>query len=100
MGDIYRRGRHEDAGPDGPDRRRRHRARRTSGSAAQSSRICTAAAGIPRPAWQDQDKDGVAAEIIYPTVGMLICNHPDFDFKKACFDAYNRWLQGYCARAP
>jgi predicted TIM-barrel fold metal-dependent hydrolase len=42
----------------------------------------------------------VAAEIIYPTVGMLICNHPDFDYKKACFDAYNRWLQAYCSHAP
>lgn len=48
----------------------------------------------------DQEKDGVAAEIIYPTVGMLICNHPDFDYKKACFEAYNRWLQEYCAVAP
>ena len=48
----------------------------------------------------DQDKDGVAAEIIYPTVGMLICNHPDFDYKKACFDAYNRWLQAYCSHEP
>jgi predicted TIM-barrel fold metal-dependent hydrolase len=27
---------------------------------------------------------------------MLLCNHPDFDYKKACFDAYNRWLSGYC----
>src|SRR4051812_2598096 len=26
----------------------------------------------------DQDRDGVAAEILYPTVGMLMCNHPDF----------------------
>ena len=25
----------------------------------------------------DQDKDGVAAEVIYPSVGMLLCNHPD-----------------------
>jgi predicted TIM-barrel fold metal-dependent hydrolase len=48
----------------------------------------------------DQDKDGVGAELIYPTVGMLICNHPDFDYKKACFDAYNRWLQEYCSHAP
>jgi len=48
----------------------------------------------------DQDKDGVAAEVIYPSVGMLLCNHPDFDYKKACFDAYNRWLQAYCAHAP
>ena len=48
----------------------------------------------------EQDRDGVAAEVIYPTVGMLLCNHPDFDFKKACFAAYNRWLSEYCAEAP
>jgi hypothetical protein len=57
----------------------------------------------PRHPAADQDKDGVAAEVIYPTVGMLICNHPDFDYKKACFDAYNRWLKGLlrpCAGSP
>ena len=48
----------------------------------------------------DQERDGIAAELIYPTVGMLICNHPDFDYKKACMEAYNRWLQGYCNAAP
>jgi predicted TIM-barrel fold metal-dependent hydrolase len=48
----------------------------------------------------DQERDGVAAEVIYPTVGMQICNHRDPDYKKACFDAYNRWLAGYCAHAP
>ena len=48
----------------------------------------------------EQDRDGVAAEIIYPTVGMLLCNHSDFDYKKACFDAYNRWIAEYCGRHP
>ena len=48
----------------------------------------------------DQDRDGVSAEIIYPTVGMMICNHDDVDYKRACFDAYNRWIAGYCAEAP
>jgi len=48
----------------------------------------------------DQDRDGVAAEVIYPTVGMMLCNHPDFDYKKACFDAYNRWIAEYCDFAP
>ena len=38
--------------------------------------------------------------MIYPTVGMLLCNHADFDFKKACFEAYNRWLADYCAGRP
>jgi predicted TIM-barrel fold metal-dependent hydrolase len=48
----------------------------------------------------DQDRDGVAAEVIYPTVGMLLCNHTDFDYKKACFDAYNRWIAAFCDRHP
>jgi uncharacterized protein len=48
----------------------------------------------------DQERGGVAAELIYPTVGMMLCNHPYFDFKKACFEAYNRWLQEYCGEAP
>ncbi|HKE12526.1 MAG TPA: amidohydrolase family protein [Myxococcota bacterium] len=48
----------------------------------------------------DQARDGVAAEVIYPTVGMVLCNHKDFDYKKACFDAYNRWIAEYCATAP
>jgi predicted TIM-barrel fold metal-dependent hydrolase len=48
----------------------------------------------------DQARDGVDAEIIYPTVGMVLCNHPDADYKKACFDAYNRWIAEYCAKHP
>jgi predicted TIM-barrel fold metal-dependent hydrolase len=48
----------------------------------------------------DQARDGVAAEIIYPTVGMVLCNHRDFDYKKACFDAYNRWITEFCSAHP
>jgi predicted TIM-barrel fold metal-dependent hydrolase len=48
----------------------------------------------------DQVRDGVAAEVIYPTVGMQLCNHRDADYKKACFDAYNRWISSYCAAHP
>jgi uncharacterized protein len=48
----------------------------------------------------DQDRDGVAAEIIYPTVGMQLCNHRDADYKHACFNAYNRWIASYCAAHP
>ena len=46
----------------------------------------------PKARIADQDRDGVAAEVIYPTVGMLLCNHKDYDYKKACFDAYNLWI--------
>jgi predicted TIM-barrel fold metal-dependent hydrolase len=48
----------------------------------------------------DQDRDGVVGEIIYPTVGMVLCNHKDLDYKKACFDAYNRWIAEYCDAHP
>lgn len=48
----------------------------------------------------DQDRDGVAAEIIYPSVGMALCNHPDFAYKTACFHAYNEWLANYVSNAP
>jgi predicted TIM-barrel fold metal-dependent hydrolase len=47
-----------------------------------------------------QDEERIAAEIIYPSMGMVLCNHPDVDYRKACFDAYNRWLQGFCQPDP
>lgn len=54
----------------------------------------------PKYRLADQDRDGVQAEFIYPTVNMLICNHPDVEFKRACSWAYNRWLQTFCGEAP
>ena len=29
-------------------------------------------------------------------VGMGLCNHPDFDYKRAAMQAYNRWISEYC----
>ncbi len=61
---------------------------------------------LPKSAWNgayraaDQDRDGVSAEIIYPTAGMLLCNHPDTDYQVACFGAYNRWLETFIGDAP
>jgi predicted TIM-barrel fold metal-dependent hydrolase len=54
----------------------------------------------PHARLDDQKRDGVDAEVIYPTVGMVLCNHRDFDYKKACFDAYNRWIAEYCSAHP
>jgi predicted TIM-barrel fold metal-dependent hydrolase len=54
----------------------------------------------PEARLADQDRDGVAGEVLYPTVGMQICNHKDFDYKKACMDAYNLWIAEYCAVHP
>ncbi len=54
----------------------------------------------PEARMADQERDGVAAEVIYPTVGMVLCNHKDFDYKRACFQAYNRWIAEYCSAHP
>ena len=54
----------------------------------------------PKARMADQDRDGIAAEIIYASVGMMICNLEDGDYKHACMWAYNRWLQEFCAGAP
>lgn len=48
----------------------------------------------------DQDRDGVSAEVIYPTVGMMLCNHPDFEFKRALFRGYNRWMAEFSGTSP
>jgi len=54
----------------------------------------------PEARLADQERDGVAAEVLYPSVGMMLCNHPDADLKQACFDAYNLWIAEYCAAHP
>lgn len=54
--------------------------------------------GRDRLAFMDQD--GLAAELIYASVGMGICMHRDAEFKDACMQAYNRWLAGMCSEAP
>lgn len=54
----------------------------------------------PQTRAADQDRDGVAGEIIYPTVGMMLCNHKDSEYKQACFEAYNRWISEYCSFDP
>jgi predicted TIM-barrel fold metal-dependent hydrolase len=46
------------------------------------------------------DTDGIAAELIYASVGMGICMHRDPEYKDACMWAYNRWLAEMCSDAP
>ncbi len=46
------------------------------------------------------DRDGIAGEVIYASVGMALCLHRDAEYKNACMQAYNRWLQSFCAELP
>lgn len=61
---------------------------------------CRPSSWDPRYRLADQDRDGIAGEILYASVGMALCTHPDSEYKDACMQAYNRWLAGYCAEAP
>ena len=54
----------------------------------------------PAARLRDQDVDGVAGEVVYPSVGMVLCQNPDAEYKAACMWAYNRWLQEFVAYAP
>jgi predicted TIM-barrel fold metal-dependent hydrolase len=54
----------------------------------------------PKVRLADQDRDGIAAEFIYPTIGMLLCTLDDAEYKQACMWAYNRWLQEFVSAAP
>jgi len=49
----------------------------------------------------DLARDGVDAEILFPTVGMLLYPLSDVDLQRALFRAYNDWIvEEFCAVAP
>lgn len=54
----------------------------------------------PKARLRIQDEENIVAEVLYPSLGMVLCNHPDWDFKAACFAAYNRWLAEFCSYDP
>jgi predicted TIM-barrel fold metal-dependent hydrolase len=55
----------------------------------------------PRQRLLDQDRDGVVAEVIYPTVAMYVCASEDNEYKHACLWGYNRWLaEEFVSHAP
>jgi len=48
----------------------------------------------------DQDVDGVAAEVLYATLGMRLFRVPDGALQRTLFRVYNDWLAEFCAYAP
>ena len=49
---------------------------------------------------KDQERDGVVAEVIYPSFGMRLFQLEDSGLRTACFRAYNDWLAEYCSYDP
>jgi predicted TIM-barrel fold metal-dependent hydrolase len=56
---------------------------------------------IPEARIKDMDLDGVAAEVVYPTIGFLLYNMvEDSQLLTACFRSYNDWLAEFCNAYP
>ena len=49
---------------------------------------------------KDMERDGVAAEVLYTSLGMSLFWLKDAGFQKACFQAYNNWLAEFVSYAP
>lgn len=57
----------------------------------------------PKARLEEQDQDGVIAEVLYPTPriqNQLAWHKDDAEFHISCFRAYNDWLAEYCSYAP
>lgn len=44
-----------------------------------------------------QDRDGVVAEVLYSSVGLVLYRLDDDELRKACFRAFNDWAAEYCS---
>ena len=60
----------------------------------------------PKSVWdpaerlKEQDADGVSAEALYTSMGMLLFGLDDADLRAACFQAFNDWAAEYCSYDP
>ncbi|MGO9059098.1 MAG: amidohydrolase family protein [Candidatus Binataceae bacterium] len=61
---------------------------------------------VPEPAYdpaeriKENDREGVEAELMYTSHGLIMYAIPDREFRFACFQAFNNWLGEFCAAAP
>jgi predicted TIM-barrel fold metal-dependent hydrolase len=54
----------------------------------------------PHDRLKDMVRDGVDAEVMYPSMGMRLYLAEDPDYQFACFRAYNDWLADLCTVYP
>ena len=66
---------------------------RALGDTAESLR---AGGWDPAARLEDMDADGIAAEVLYPSVGMRLAQSGDIGYQLACIRAYNDWLVEFC----
>ena len=49
---------------------------------------------------KELDEEGIEAELLYTSLGLVMYTIPDAEFQHACFRAFNDWLADYCTTAP
>lgn len=60
----------------------------------------------PKSVWdpaerlKEQDRDGVSAEALYTSMGMLLYGLNDAELRSACFHAFNDYAAEYCSYNP
>ncbi len=54
----------------------------------------------PHERLKDMQMDGVDAEVLYPSVGLVIYRIQEAPFLHACLAAYNTWLAEFCSAYP
>lgn len=54
----------------------------------------------PAARMDDQATDGIAGEVMYPSLNMLTFSHPDREVVQAIFRRHNDWIRDYCSHAP
>jgi hypothetical protein len=61
---------------------------------------------VPKAAWDPHERvkhieqDGLAGEVIYPSLGIGLHHAPDLELRNACFRAYNNWVTDFCSVNP
>ncbi|WP_433337492.1 amidohydrolase family protein [Spirillospora sp. CA-294931] len=54
----------------------------------------------PGPRLADMDRDGVSAEVLFPSLAMSLFWLKDAAFQRDCFRVYNDWLADFAGHAP
>jgi predicted TIM-barrel fold metal-dependent hydrolase len=61
---------------------------------------CPAGGWDPAARLKDMERDGVAAAVLYTSVGFSLFGIKDPALQQACFAVYNDWLAEFCHAAP
>jgi predicted TIM-barrel fold metal-dependent hydrolase len=54
----------------------------------------------PHERLKELDREGIEAELIYTSIGLVMYTIEDREFRYACFRAFNDWLAEFCSAAP